>query len=33
MRLLWLTMLMIASLAFAQTGAKGQFLWQVQTGG
>jgi hypothetical protein len=33
MKLLWLTMLMISSLAFAQTGAKGQFLWQVETGG
>jgi hypothetical protein len=34
MKLLWLTMLMISSVAFAQTGAgKGQFLWQVETGG
>jgi hypothetical protein len=34
MKLLWLTMLTISSLAFAQTGAgKGQFLWQVETGG
>jgi hypothetical protein len=34
MKLLWLTMLLISSLAFAQTAAdKGQFLWQVETGG
>jgi hypothetical protein len=34
MKLLWLTMLMISSVAFAQADAgKGQFLWQVETGG
>jgi len=34
MKLLWLTMLTISSLAFAQTGAgKGQILWQFETGG